>query len=298
MDTPFNGLLESFRLALEAEDKSDKTIEAYSYGVTQLAEFLRAEGRDDDVAQVTAGDVRRFLASLKDKVTPSTRYNRYSGCRQFFKWCAAEGEIDATPMANVRPPRVPELRTEMLTAEQMKALLADCAGKDFTSRRDLAIILLFGDTGIRLSELSELRVTDIDLRGRCAHVIGKGRRPRTVPYGVRTAQALDRYIRIRRQHARADSRNLWLAEKNKPPLTSEGVKQMLQRRGERVGVRLHAHQFRHGFADSWLRAGGSAGDLQELAGWRSPQMVQRYAASNRAQRAREAYRRLSPMDSL
>jgi site-specific recombinase XerD len=296
-DDVFGGLLASFQLALDAEGKSDKTIEAYSYGVTQLAEYLG--DIDNNIIDITADDVRRFLASLEARgVTPSTRYNRYSGARQFFAWCVREGELDVSPMANVRPPKVPEIRVQMLTPEQMRTLLADCSGTDFVSRRDLAIVLLFADTGVRLSELSDLAVEDLDLRARLAYVVGKGRRPRTVPYGARTAQALDRYLRARRRHARADSARLWLAEKGKGPLTSEGVKQMLQRRGEHIGVKLHAHAFRHGFADAWLKAGGSPNDLQELAGWKSPQMVNRYAAANRAERARHAYRRLSPMDSL
>jgi integrase/recombinase XerD len=56
--------------------------------------------------------------------------------------------------------------------------------------------------------------------------------------------------------------------------------------------------FRHGFADAWLKAGGAEGDLQELAAWKSAQMVRRYAAANRAERPRQAHRRLSPMDAL
>jgi site-specific recombinase XerD len=152
-------------------------------------------------------------------------------------------------------------------------------------------------------ELAALAVDDLDLRGRVVEVAGKGdrehrKRYRLVPFGARTAQALDRYMRARRVHPRGDSPSLWLAEKNRGVLTADGIRQMLERRGEAIGVKLHAHMFRHGFADAYLRSGGTPQDLQELAGWKSAAMVRRYGAANRAERARDAYRRLSPMDAL
>lgn len=299
MSGEFRGLLDSFTLALEAEGKSPKTVENYSRAVVALARWLRGQDRADDVTAVRADDVRAWLVSLHGHVAPSTEYRNYSGARQFFGWCVREEELEASPLANIRPPKVPEPRTEMLTAEQLRALLAGCAGRDLVPRRDRAVILLLADTGMRRAELAALTLDDIELRARVCYVLGKGRRPRRVRFGPRTAQAVDRYLRVRAGHTFAERPALWLAEKGRGVLTADGVRQMLERRGRAIGVRVHAHMFRHGFAHHWLAAGKSPNDLQELAGWKSPQMLSRYAAASRADRALAAYDQFSsPSDAL
>lgn len=222
MIDPFNGLLASFQLALEAEGKSPKTLDNYSRAVVQFAAWLRDRGLVDDVATIIAAEVRGWLVSLQGNVAPSTEYRNYSGCRQFFPWCVREGELDVSPMENIKPPKVPEPRTVMLTKEQTEALLALCAGKDFTSRRDTAIILLLADTGMRRSELANLTTEDLDLRARLVAVEGKGdashrKRYRMVPFGARAAQGVDRYLRSRRQHPRAEQPWLWLSQRPCPP---------------------------------------------------------------------------------
>ena len=128
-------------------------------------------------------------------------------------------------------------------------------------------------------------------------VMGKGRRPRSVPFGNRAALALDRYLRVRARHKDAREPSLWLGLKG--GLTPSGIAQLVGRRGRQAGIYgLHPHLFRHTFAHRWLAAGGQEGDLQRIAGWADRQMITRYGSSAAAERAREAHRRLALGDRL
>ena len=118
-------------------------------------------------------------------------------------------------MANLRPPRVPEERR--FSSQTTCALLATCDGTGFEARRDMAILRLFLDTGMRRTELANLTLADVDLKKgtragdgtNTAVVMGKGQRPRACPFGRKTAQAIDRYIRARARHLLAGEPWLW-----------------------------------------------------------------------------------------
>ncbi len=295
---PTADLLDSFELSLKAKGRSPRTIQSYRQTVDQLDAYLAASDLPTDVNEIRKPHIEAYIASILETRSSATARLRYASLQQFFKWLEAEDEIDENPMARTVPPTVVEKPVPVLSIDEIRALLAACkTSNPFEAARDEAIIRMFLDTGIRLGEMAGLKVSDVDLKLHVAVVMGKGSRFRTVPFDDKTASTLDRYRRRRLRHKYADSESLWLGVRG--PLSDSGITQIIRRRSADAGLpRIHPHQFRHTFAHRWLSMGGNEGDLQRIAGWSSPQMLQRYGASAAEERAQDAHRRIGLWDDL
>jgi site-specific recombinase XerD len=293
----------SFARHLRAANLSLATQRTYLASVDRLAAFLAGAGMPLDVANIRREHLEAFIEDQLAHWRPTTAANRYSGIRPFFVWLLEEGEIRENPMARMRKPKLPEYAPAILSDDQLRRLLAACkprSKEDFAGYRDTAIIRVFLSTGARLSEVANLRWTpadpatnDVDLDAGIIRILqGKNRRERVSYLNTEAVKTLDTYaIRKRSTHAKAHLPWLWLGEKGR--MTDSGIAQALRRRGREAGIgELHAHLFRHRYAHEALSSGMQENEVMALAGWRSREMLSRYAKSAERDRAIASARRL------
>jgi integrase len=326
----FQDWLKSWRLAMRAEALSARTVEMYLDVGVLFGGWLTVQAEDvTDWEDVTKIHLREFFVwlqaggspcphQLDDQAAPIPSCEGYGrsyvnnvgrGLQQFFSWFAEEEQVP-NPMLGLKipgPVKAGEKLVPVIGDDVLGELIRDAeASRDYASRRDAALLRLLACTGVRLAEITHLRVEDVDLDRREATVTGKGGKQRTVKFDNKATQALDRYIKLRKKRLTASADRmaaeavtaLWIGHRRFVPMTTSGIYQVITRRGEKLGIQLHPHMFRHTFSHRWLDAGGAEGDLMELNGWDSPQMLRHYGASARAARARRAYDRINVMGDI
>lgn len=306
-------LAASWARSLRARNLSANTQRIYARATKDLREFLLSYEPEDADARPTPTalegkngihreHIEVHITRLRERTSAGNAHQHFRSLKTFFNWLVDEEEMDRSPMRTMKAPELPEVEVPVIPDDALKKLLGVCKGKTFEDRRDTAIIMMFLDTGGRLSELTNRTVSKLDLDLMVLHVLGKGGRERPVPFGRATALAMDRYLRAAGKHLGrelTDDDPLWWGVKSKRALTIWGVGTMIERRCKEAGIpHIHPHQFRHTFAHLWKLHGGNEDALMRITGWRSRQMLSRYGASAGEERARQQHRDLSPGDRL
>lgn len=296
-------LAESWERMLRARNVAGKTLRNYTANLRYCLDYWERPDVDGParVGEVTRAHCEGFFADcLARHLKPLTVALYHNPIKLFFDWCVEEEEIGVSPMALVKRPIIPDdnAAPPVLTLDEVRALFRTCAGKSFEDRRDLALLRLMLDTGLRHMEVHQLQVADVDLGEQMVTAHRKERRLQKLPFGNKTAAALDRYLRARDAHRHAASPALWVGLRG--PVAYSAIYQIVTRRSEQAGLgHIWPHVMRHTFSSQWLDMEGQEGDLIELNGW-SPtgarKMLYRYGRGARQRRARDAHKRLAPGD--
>jgi site-specific recombinase XerD len=302
-ETELEGEMARLARYLKAERKSPRTIKSYTEAVMLLARFLLEKGMPTQLTALTREHLTEFMQDQQDRHRPATALNRYRSLNVFFNWLVEEGEITMSPMMRMKPPKVEADPPDVISPDHMRKLFKACEGAGFRERRDMAMLRLMLDTGLRREEVAGIHTGDVDLDEQLVRVVVKGNRVRRVHYNGKAARDLDRYLRARdryiKDHRDAETDWLWIGSTGRGHITGSGIYQILEYRANLAGLgRIKPHQFRHSFAHYYRAAGGSEDDLMTKGGWRSREMVRRYGSSMAEERAIQVDGKYSPGDQF
>jgi site-specific recombinase XerD len=256
-----------FLTAKAAEGASPKTLDWYRM---VLGRARRDLGADRALDALTPNELRAWLLTLRETLSPISVAGYVRGLKAFGNWCATEELAAARALRALRRPQVPHKLVEPLDDGGVRRML------DAASIRDRAIVLLMLDTGLRLSEVAGLRRGDLRPDG-TVKVLGKGARERIVPVGHVARQALVRHLR---QERPAGAGAPIFRSRRGGPLGWRGIQQVFMRLKARAGIpgRCSPHTLRHTFAHAYLVNGGDVFSLQRMLGHTTLDMVKRYVA--------------------
>jgi len=311
-------LVKGFVLTKRTEGKSPRTVEYYEENLRRFLWYADRQSWSDDIRLLTEWQIRDFLGYVATETCrwgltgngseTSQRNASHSTLRHyfvvlscFFNWVVREGFLEESPTVRVEVAKSRPKVVVPFSGEEISRMLAVCDydyehNAKFLGSRNRAIILVLLDTGVRLSELTGMKVADTDNDKGHIRVLGKGGRERVVRMGKLARKAVWRYL-VYRPHR--DVQALWLTEEGKP-LYNSGVQSLIKRLKERAGISSdgNTHRFRHTFALSFLRMDRNVFNLQYLLGHSDLDMVRRYTSTLGMEDALRAHEDASPADTL
>ena len=261
---------------------SPETIRAYEKDLYQFMRFFRRrDPPKTNPAEISSMEVREFLANLREKnYRKTTIVRKLATIRSFYKFLLKKGYVVTNPMTDIETPKVEKRLPRFLGIEEIVTLLGAPQGDSFQSSRDRAILETLYSTGLRVSELTALNVSDIDLQGGIIKARGKGSRERMVPIGENATEKLTRYLDVRSKILRinSDDSDALFLNRFGDRLSSRSIRKILDKYIRQTGLdeRTSPHTLRHSFATHLLNQGANLRIVQELLGHKHLSTTQIY----------------------
>lgn len=279
---------------------SINTIEAYRRDLNQFYRFACEYFNAETVAlnQIDKITLRHFLGMLtEDKYSARSAGRKLAALKSFFKYVLRRGWIEKNPAYSIKSPKIPKTLPSVLSKEQTRRLFNNIEVHDFTTARDAAMIELFYAAGIRLSELVNLQLRDIQFRNNLISVLGKGNKQRLLPMGDMSREALKVYLHYYEQSFGKPGNNdpLFLSNLGKR-ISVRNVRLRVEKYLKDVsdGAKKNSpHVLRHSFATHLLDEGADLESVRMMLGHESLSTTQVYTHV-KMDRLKDAYAKAHP----
>ncbi|MEM7243860.1 MAG: site-specific tyrosine recombinase XerD [Acidobacteriota bacterium] len=274
---------------------SPNTLQAYRRDLLKFLRYL--EGLSIPVTEAQQAHVLGFIRDLRERgLSARSTARALVSVRSLYRFLALRGKLNRDPTLNVEAPKLPRSLPKSLAYTDVEALLGAPDTKTVLGLRDRAMLELLYATGLRASELVQLRVTDLDLTVGVLTAFGKGAKERPVPVGRQAVQWVTRYLNESRPVLCLDkSSDLLFVRKGAKGITRQGFWKIVKRHGRTAGIEnaLSPHVLRHSFATHLLEHGADLRSVQLMLGHSDISTTQIYTHVSR-QRLSRVYREMHP----
>jgi len=264
-------LISDYLAYLEIEKGLSKnTINAYRNDILDFFEFLNVQ---KSIEQIKRKDFSSFTKHLyKKDLNSSTIVRKIASIKGFFKFLCFKRNIQSNPAISINSPKVPKRLPKVLTINEIEKIL-----KNDLNSLEYAIVELLYSSGVRVSELSELKYNNVDIKNRLIKVFGKGSKERIIPINKKCSEILKNYLKKREIISLKynNPENFFLKDDGKK-ITRQFVYKIIKKQGEVLNKQISPHTIRHSFATHLLEGGADLRVVQELLGHSSIVTTQLY----------------------
>ncbi|MCX7944386.1 MAG: tyrosine recombinase XerC [Deltaproteobacteria bacterium] len=279
-------LLEKFKEYLEIEKGySGHTLRNYISDIELFFDYLKSKKievlSEDDLNRLEPIDIRGFLASRFRINKSSSTQRRLSAIKTFYRFLLKRALITNNPSEIITSPKVDKSLPKAISVDEVFALIHSIPNDNVLSLRDRAMVELMYGSGLRVSELTAINVSDLDIKNGTLRVLGKGKKERIVPVGSYASQSIDEYLARRHELIKKDTEALFL-NKSGQRISTRSVARVIKKYLTTCAINKNVspHTLRHSFATHLLGSGADIRFIQELLGHSSLSTTQRYSKAS------------------
>lgn len=264
---------------------AENTILAYRRDLTDFCDFINTKGIDE-ISKIDRNDINHYIKFLRDKkLKPTSIVRKIAAIRGWFSWLTINGDLKSDPALTIEHPKISKRLPKVLTIEEIQSILKE----NMTLTEHVMFELLYA-CGLRVSELTTIKLNDIDTKARFLKCLGKGSKERIIPICKSACETVQKYLKERDYIVKKfnlKTKNL-IINPNGKSITRQEVYVFIKKVSEKIGKKASPHTIRHSFATHLLENGADLRIVQELLGHSDVSTTQLYTHVSK-QRLKEVY---------